>query len=132
MLNRVIMIGRLTKDPELRTTNTGKSVASFRIAVDRFGGGEDKQTDFFNVSCWERQAEYVSNYLQKGRLVAVDGRIQNRQYTAQDGTEKYFTEIVAQSVHGLDRPKDPDAQPTGPADAAEYGDYSDDDPFAAE
>lgn len=119
MINRVVLVGRLTRDPELRTTNTGKNVANFSIAVDkRFKGGEGEDTaDFFRVSCWEKTAEFVANYLTKGRLVAVDGRLQSRKYQASDGTNREVVEVVAESVQGLDRPKD-DAHAGAPAATA--------------
>ena len=118
MINRVVLVGRLTRDPEMRTTSTGKSVASFSIAVDkRFKGADGEDTaDFFRVSCWEKTAEFVANYLTKGRLVAVDGRLQHRKYVASDGTNREVVEVVAESVQGLDRPRD-DAHP-GNAPAA--------------
>src|SRR5438309_10662468 len=108
MINRVVLIGRLTRDPELRTTATGKSVCGFSIAVTKRLKPQDgsPDADFFHINAWERQAEYVSNYLTKGRLVAVDGRLQSRKYTASDGTNREVVEIVAESVQSLDRPKD--------------------------
>ena len=86
MVNRVVLIGRLTRDPEMRTTQTGKSVCSFAIAVNKRSKPTDgsPDADFFNISAWERTAEYVSNYLTKGRLVAVEGRIATRKYTGSD------------------------------------------------
>lgn len=119
-INRVVLVGRLTRDPELRTTSTGKSVTSFSIAVDkRFKGGDGEDTaDFFRVSCWEKTAEFVANYLTKGRLVAVDGRLQSRKYTASDGTNREVVEVVAESVQGLDRPRDDAHQANAPATAA--------------
>ncbi|MFN8219476.1 MAG: single-stranded DNA-binding protein [Fimbriimonadales bacterium] len=107
-LNRVILIGRLTRDPEIRTTNTGKQVADFSIAVDKkFKPTDGSATaDFFRVSCWDKTAEFVANYLAKGRLVAVDGRLQSRKYTANDGTNREVVEIVAENVQGLDRPRE--------------------------
>jgi len=108
MINRVVLVGRLTRDPELRSTNTGKSVVSFSIAVTKRIKPSDgsPDADFFRVSAWEKTAEYVSNYLTKGRLVAVDGRLQSRKYTGSDGVEREVVEIVADNVQGLDRPKD--------------------------
>lgn len=107
-INRVVLVGRLTRDPELRTTTSGKSVCSFSIAVDkRFKRQAEEQTaDFFRITAWENQADYVSKYLTKGRLVAVDGRLQSRKYTANDGTERESIEVVAETVQGLDRPRD--------------------------
>ena len=119
MINRVVLVGRLTRDPELRTTTTGKSVCDFSIAVNKRVKPTDgsSDADFFRVNCWERTAEYVSNYLHKGRLVAVDGRLQTRKYTANDGTNREVVEIVAENVQGLDRPRDDDGAAKGGAAA---------------
>jgi single-strand DNA-binding protein len=109
VLNRVTLIGRLTRDPELRTTTTGKSVASFSIAVDkRFKPQDDSQptADFFRITAWGQTAEFVSNYLTKGRLVSVDGRLESRKFTDKDGNNREVVEVVADQVSGLDRPKD--------------------------
>lgn len=116
MINRVVLVGRLTRDPELRTTNTGKSVCDFSIAVTKRIKPQDgsADADFFRVSCWEKTAEYVSNYLTKGRLVAVDGRLQSRKFTDAQGQNREIVEIVADNVQGLDRPKD-DGAPAGVA-----------------
>lgn len=105
-INRVVLVGRLTRDPELRETNSGLKVASFSIAVDRRSKREDQEADFFRVTCWGQTAEFVSNYLHKGRLVALDGRLQLNKWQAQDGTNRESVEIVADSVQGLDRPRD--------------------------
>jgi len=119
VINRVVLVGRLTRDPELRTTTTGKSVCDFSIAVNKRVKPTDgsSDADFFRVNCWERTAEYVSNYLHKGRLVAVDGRLQTRKYTANDGTNREVVEIVAENVQGLDRPRDDDGATKGGAAA---------------
>lgn len=108
MINRVVLVGRLTRDPELRTTTTGKSVCGFGIAVSKKIKPQDgtPDADFFNITAWGQTAEYVSNYLTKGRLVGVDGRLQSRKYTANDGTNREVVEVVADNVQGLDRPKD--------------------------
>ena len=108
MINRVVLVGRLTRDPELRTTTTGKSVCDFSIAVQKRMKPQDgsPDADFFRVNCWEKTAEYVSNYLHKGRLVAVDGRLQARKFTDKDGNNREMVEIVADTVQGLDRPRD--------------------------
>lgn len=103
-INRVVLIGRLTRDPELRNTTTGKQVVNFSIAVDdRFN---KDNTNFFNVSAWGSTADFVAKYLTKGRLIAVDGRLQQRKYTTQDGQNRDVVEIVADNVQGLDRPRD--------------------------
>ena len=120
MINRVVLVGRLTRDPELRTTASGKSVVGFSIAVTKIRKPQDgsPDADFFNCTAWEKTAEYVSNYLGKGRLVAVDGRLQSRKYTASDGTNREVVEIVADSVQGLDRPRDDAPSGEAPAMAA--------------
>ncbi|MFM9872155.1 MAG: single-stranded DNA-binding protein [Fimbriimonadaceae bacterium] len=106
-LNHVVLIGRLTRDPEVRTTQTGKQVANFSIAVQRrFKGADGVDVDFFNISTWGNSADFVANYLGKGRLVAVEGRLQARKYTTQDGQQREVVEVVAESVQGLDRPRD--------------------------
>lgn len=125
MVNRTVLVGRLTRDPESRTTGTGKTVVSFSIAVTKKFKPNDgsPDADFFNVTAWDKTAEYVANYLSKGRLVAVDGRLQTRKYTGSDGVSREVVEIVADNVHGLDRPKDGvETKPAPPVD-----DY---DPFA--
>ena len=121
------MIGRLTRDPELRTTTSGKSVTEFSIAVDKRIKPTDGSptADFFRVSAWGSTAEYVANYLTKGRLIAVEGRLQSRKYTAKDGSEREAIEVVADNVQGLDRPRD-DSQPVQSA----IPDDSEIDPFA--
>lgn len=120
MLNRVVLIGRLTRDPELRTTTSGKQVVGFSIAVNKrikpTDGSPD--ADFFNVTAWDKTAEFVANYLGKGRLVAVDGRLQTRKYQASDGTNREVTEIIADNVQGLDRARDDAGGGGAPARAA--------------
>lgn len=94
-MNKVILVGRLTKDPELRTTGTGKSVCTFTVAVDRRYKQEGQATaDFIPVVAWGRQAEVINQYLTKGRQIALNGRIQTRTYDAQDGSKRYVTEVV--------------------------------------
>lgn len=107
-MNRVCVIGRLCADPEMRTTNTGKSVCSFRLAVQKKIKPSDgsPDADFLSVTAWDKTAEFVSNYLGKGRLVSVDGRLQSRKYTAQDNSPREVVEIVADNVQSLERPKD--------------------------
>lgn len=94
-MNKVQLVGRLTKDPELRTTGTGKSVCSFSLAVDRRYKQDGQPTaDFFSITAWGRQAEVIEQYLAKGRQIAIAGRLQSRSYDAKDGTKRYVTEIV--------------------------------------
>ncbi|NLV91417.1 MAG: single-stranded DNA-binding protein [Firmicutes bacterium] len=105
MLNKAILIGRLTADPELRYTQSGTAVANFRLAVDRpfTNQAGEREADFIPIVVWDKQAETCANYLSKGRLVAVEGRIQVRSYEAQDGTRRWVTEVVANDVRFLDR-----------------------------
>jgi single-strand DNA-binding protein len=105
MLNRVILIGRLTQDPELRYTNSGTAVASFTLAVDRMRTNQagERETDFINIVVWQKQAELCAQYLHKGRLAAVDGRLQIRSYENREGQKVRVAEVVAESVRFLDR-----------------------------
>ena len=91
MLNRVILMGRLVSDPELKTTSSGISVTSFRIAVDRsyVKAGTERQTDFFDIVCWRSTAEFVCRYFFKGSLIALEGQLQSRTYQAKDGSNRY-------------------------------------------
>ena len=100
MLNRVILMGRLVSDPELKTTGTGISVTSFRIAVDRnyVKQGEERKADFFDIVCWRNTAEFVCRYFGKGSLIAVEGQLQSRTYQAKDGSNRYVVEVVADNV----------------------------------
>ena len=97
MINKAILMGRLTRDPELRHTGTGTPVCSFSIAIDN-GYGENRQTDFINCVAWNKTAEFVSNYFQKGRMIIVIGRISTRSWEGQDGKRNYTTEVVASEV----------------------------------
>ena len=109
MINCAILTGRLVADPELRyIPSTGKAVATFSMAVDRPFTSKDgqKQTDFFNIVVWGKTAENCSNFIGKGRLVAIRGMIQNRSYEDNNGAKKYITEIVADEVQFLDKKKE--------------------------
>lgn len=125
-MNQVSVIGRITKDPELRFTTSGKGVSNVSIAVDR-GFGDSKGVDFFNVVVWNKAAEALVGYCKKGRKIAVSGRLQSRSWKAQDGSTRYATEIVAHSVEFLEAPKgdnngeEPDMAPVGlaPEDSEE-------------
>jgi len=103
MINRVVLVGRLTKDPELRYTPNGVAVATFTLAVNRQFPNQqgEREADFLNIVVWRKAAENVANFLKKGSLAGVDGRIQVRTYE-QDGKRQYFTEIVADSVQFLE------------------------------
>jgi len=107
MLNRVVLIGRLTKDPELRYTPNGVAVANFTLAIDRNykNAQGERDTDFINCVVYRQLAELCANYLAKGKLAAADGRIQVRSYTGQDGQKRWVTEVIAEDVRFLS-PKD--------------------------
>lgn len=104
MLNRVILIGRLTADPSLRYTPAGVAVTQFTLAVDRpFTSGQgEREADFIPVVTWRQLAETCANYLRKGRLTAVEGRIQVRNYEGNDGQRRYVTEVIADNVRFLE------------------------------
>lgn len=128
MLNRVVLIGRLTRDPELRYTGSGVAVASFTLAVDRpFTNQQgNRDTDFIRIVTWRKLAEVCANNLGKGRLVAVDGRLQVRSYDAQDGSRRQAAEVVAEQVRFLDWPKE------GVAGSQASGFDAGEDPFEPE
>lgn len=104
MLNRIILIGRLTRDPELRYTATGKAVTQFTLAVDRAFPTQqgEKEADFITIVTWQQLAETCANYLHKGRLTAVEGRLQIRNYENNEGKKVYVTEVVADNVRFLE------------------------------
>ena len=104
-MNRVCIMGRLTRAPELRRTQSRKAVTSFPLAVDR--DGKDAGTDWFDVVAWERTAEFAAQYCAKGRKVVVDGRLQARDWTDKDGNKRRSVEIIANSVYFADsKPQD--------------------------
>lgn len=106
MLNRVILIGRLTRDPEMRYTPSGVAVTQFTLAVDRpfTSGGGEREADFIPIVVWRQLAEQCANYLRKGRLTAVEGRIQVRNYENNEGRRVYVTEVIADNVRFLESP----------------------------
>ena len=108
MLNRIIVMGRMTRDPELRRTNSGTAVASFAVAVDRDFKSQsgEKETDFIDVVAWRNTAEFVSKYFSKGRMAVVEGRLQLRDWTDKDGNKRRTAEIVADSVYFGDSKRD--------------------------
>lgn len=98
-MNTWVGVGRLTRDPELRYTQSGKEVASFTLAIDRRRSADGKQqADFIPCIAWEKTAEVISQYATKGQKIAIEGRIQTRSYEAQDGSKRYVTEVVVQSM----------------------------------
>ena len=102
-MNRCVLIGNLTKDPELRSTPNGVSVCTFSIGVSRRFSNQngERETDFFNIVVWRKQGENAAKYLRKGSQVAIEGQIQNRSYEAKDGGKRYITEIIAEEVQFL-------------------------------
>lgn len=101
-MNKVTLIGRMTKDPELKyTPGKGTAVTTLTLAIDN-GYGENKKTDFINIVVWGKSAESVANYTHKGSKIAVDGRIQTRSYDAKDGSKRYVTEVVANMYGGVE------------------------------
>lgn len=124
MLNHIVIMGRLTRDPELRATANGTSVASFTLAVDRdYGKGEDKQTDFIDCVAWRSTAEFVSKYFSKGRMAIVSGRLQIRPWEDQNGNKRRSTEIVADSVYFGDSKKDDSSTPAAYGAPSATGQY---------
>lgn len=104
MINRVVLVGRLTKDPELKYTPNGVAVATFTLAVNRTFANQqgEREADFINCVVWRKQAENVANFLKKGSLAGAEGRLQTRNYEGQDGKRVYVTEVVADSVQFLE------------------------------
>lgn len=116
MLNRVVLVGRLTKDVELRYTTSGIAVARFVLAVNRqFAKNGEKEADFVSCIAWRKTAENLSNYTKKGSLVGVDGRITTGSYEGNDGKKVYTTDIVADSIQFLDSRKNNEQQQQPPA-----------------
>ena len=124
-LNRITLMGRLTRDPELRHTSNNTAVATVSLACDRDVKNKatgEHDTDFFDVVCWNATAEFAARYLTKGRLIAVDGRLQNRSWTDRDGNRRVTYEIIAQNVYPCDSRPTSSADPCAPVqvpDAAE-------------
>lgn len=120
MLNHIVIMGRLTRDPELRQTGSGVSVANFSVAVDRdFSKGEEKETDFIDCVAWRHTGEFVSKYFTKGSLIVVSGRLQIRAYTDKDGNNRRTAEIVADNCYFGGSKNAGAATPPSPA-----GDYT--------
>ena len=114
MLNRIVLMGRLTRDPELRRTGSGTAVTSFSLAVDRDFKSQsgEKETDFIDIVAWRSTAEFVSKYFTKGRMAVVEGRLQIRDWTDKDGNKRRSAEVVADNVYFGDSKRD--AESAGP------------------
>ncbi|MBR4909876.1 MAG: single-stranded DNA-binding protein [Clostridia bacterium] len=107
MFNLVVLTGRLTADPELKTTNTGISVTSFSIAVNRrYRAGEETQTDFINIVAWRQTAEFITKYFKKGNMIGIEGSIQTRKYTDKNGNNRVIFEVVASNAQFVESKKD--------------------------
>ena len=109
MLNHITIMGRLTRDPEMRSTQSGVAVASFTLAVDRDFSGKDggeKQTDFIDCTAWRHTAEFVSKYFSKGRMAVVSGRLQIDNYTDNDGNKRKAAKVIADNIYFGDSKKD--------------------------
>jgi single-strand DNA-binding protein len=131
-MNRVILVGRLTKDVELRYTESGTAVASFTLAVNRTFTNQagEREADFINVVVWRKQAENAANFLNKGSLAGVDGRLQSRSYEGNDGKRVFVTEVVAESVQFLEPKGTGNSQGNSFQSEGEQQDIYDDDlPF---
>ena len=116
MFNLVVLTGRLTADPELKTTANGISVTTFAIAVDRrYRSGEDRQTDFINIVAWRQTAEFVTKYFQKGSMIGIEGSIQTRRYTDKEGKNRTAFEVVANNVQFVESKRDGGAPAAGEA-----------------
>lgn len=116
MLNKAILMGRFTRDPELRSTPQGISTCSFSIAVDRnfVRAGEERKADFINCVAWRQTAEFISKYFKKGNLIAVEGSIQTRSWDDADGKKRYATEVIVSQAYFAESKKD--SQSTGSFD----------------
>lgn len=139
MLNKIFLQGRLVSDPELRNTNNGTAVASFRLAVDRDYKNQngEKDVDFINIVAWRGSAEFVSRYFTKGRMALVEGRLQMRGYTDRDGNKRIAAEVVASNIYFGDSKRDSepganaayDGPPAAPPDMGELEDDDGELPF---
>ena len=107
MINNVVLVGRITKDPEIRYTSSNIASCSFTLAVDRGFTSQsgERQSDFINCVAWRQSADFMSQYIKKGYMMGITGRIQTRSYQAQDGTTRYVTEVICDSVQNL-QPRD--------------------------
>lgn len=113
MLNVVVLTGRLTKDPELKTTPSGVYVLGFSIAVERrYRSGEDRQADFINIVAWRKTAEFISKYFKKGQMIAVEGSLQSRKYQDKDGNNRTAVEVVANNAQFADYKRNDDISST--------------------
>lgn len=127
MLNKIILMGRLTRDPELKRTQSGTAVTSFALAVDRDFKGQngEKETDFIDIVAWRNTAEFVSKFFTKGRMAVVEGRLQMRDWTDKDGNKRRAAEVVADNVYFGDSKSEGTGRGTAPAYSAPAGAQND-------
>ncbi len=138
-MNKVFLIGRLSRDPELRHTTNGTAVCQINVAISRpVGQGKEPETDFINVTVWNKPAENVAKYLSKGRQIAIEGRIQTRNYDNNEGKKVYVTEVIASNVEFLGSSSDNSKTVSEPAEENPFdtnvpdeGASVDNDPFAS-
>lgn len=131
MLNKIVLMGRLTRDPELRRTQSGTAVTSFTLAVDRDFKGQngEKETDFIDIVTWRGTAEFVCNYFTKGRMAVAEGRLQIRDWTDKDGKKHKAVEVLADHVYfGESKPKDEYAAPSYTAQGNGFQEIEDEEP----
>jgi single-strand DNA-binding protein len=135
MINRVVLVGRMANDPELKYTPSGVAVANFRVAVDRNRPSQqgEREVDFIPVVAWRQNAEFAANYMNKGRVVAIEGRIQVRSWQTQDGQRRRTVEVLADRVQGIGR-RESSGEAPAPAEAPGQEEPEDlgpmpDDPF---
>ena len=127
MLNHIVIMGRLTRDPELRRTGSGIAVASFTVAVDRdFGGrdGGERETDFIDCVAWRQTGEFVSKYFTKGSMIVVSGRLQIRSWTDKEGGKRRTAEVVADNVYFGESKRSSDGNSAYGGNSGNYGGYS--------
>lgn len=126
MLNHITIMGRLTRDPEMRRTGSGVAVTSFTIACDRdfSGKGSEKETDFIDVTAWRNTGEFVNSYFNKGRMAVVSGRLQIRKWTDKNGTERRSAEVVADNVYFGDSKKEESATSASSSNVQNFIPYS--------
>ena len=121
-MNTVILLGRLVKDPEMRATQTGTQVASFTLAVNRRFAKEEPKADFFNITAWNKTAEFVGKYFTKGQQVLVSGRIENRSWEDNTGVKRYATDVIAEEVYFADSKKEEEWKPADKIDILDESD----------
>ncbi len=125
MFNLVVLTGRLTADPELKTTPNGTNVTTFSIAVERrYRSGEERQTDFINIVAWQKTAEFITKYFKKGNLIGIEGSIQTRRYQDKNGNNRNAFEVIANNVQFVESKKDSSASDGASFSNADVNDFA--------